>query len=533
LQWGLGGIATWVAISCLAASAGAAQGNDLGARIYREGILPSGAPLHAVGQNGIPLSGADAACINCHRRSGFGSSEGQFVVRPLALLFGRPVGDGPVLRAKALGSGRVPPVYDEAMIARALRDGVDAAGRSLDGLMPRYAIDDENVRLLTGYLRSFGTTPAPGVTATTIRFATVVTPDADRSSADAMLGVLRAFFADKNGGSRSEDRRRASGSEWMYLSYRTWGLDVWELAGPPASWGEQLEGYYRRQPVFALLSGMGAGNWQPVHAFCERVQIPCLLPNASAETSAADFYSVYYYREITLDAQVLAKHLLDRHPQPAPILQVYRSNERGRGAAQALRASLPGATIVDVALEGSLPASRALQHPVASPILVLWLGEDDLAEIAAHPEILSGAAEIYVSATLSLHASVSTERSLWQRVRVIYPFDLPRERDVRLARAKVWLRARRIALTDERVQADTFFAATLAGDVLSHLADNFSRDHFVERVEMMASRALNTSWYPRVSLGPGQRYASKGAYILGLPDDPGGDLRQLSGWIVP
>jgi hypothetical protein len=134
---------------------------------------------------------------------------------------------------------------------------------------------------------------------------------------------------------------------------------------------------------------------------------------------------------------------------------------------------------------------------------------------------------------LAPHAPVASDVTVRRRVRVIYPFDLPREREVRLARAKVWLRARRIALTDEHVQADTFFAATLAGDVLSHMADNFSRDYFVERVEMMASRALNMSWYPRVSLGPGQRYASKGAYIVGLPDDVRGDPRPLSGWIVP
>ncbi len=70
------------------ASAPEASTLAAGMRIYREGILPSGAPLRAIGQNGIALSAADAACINCHRRSGYGSSEGQNVIRPLPPLFG-------------------------------------------------------------------------------------------------------------------------------------------------------------------------------------------------------------------------------------------------------------------------------------------------------------------------------------------------------------------------------------------------------------------------------------------------------------
>jgi hypothetical protein len=55
-----------------------------GQPIYRDGLLASGEPVRATVQKGVVLSGAEAACVNCHRRSGLGGSEGQNPIRPIA-----------------------------------------------------------------------------------------------------------------------------------------------------------------------------------------------------------------------------------------------------------------------------------------------------------------------------------------------------------------------------------------------------------------------------------------------------------------
>jgi len=53
----------------------------------------------------------------------------------------------------------------------------------------------------------------------------------------------------------------------------------WELTGAPDTWEQQLHDKLRAEPVFAVISGIGRRTWEPIHRFCEREAIPCLMPN--------------------------------------------------------------------------------------------------------------------------------------------------------------------------------------------------------------------------------------------------------------
>ncbi|MDH4284498.1 MAG: cytochrome c, partial [Gallionellaceae bacterium] len=251
------------------------SGQDAGKRIYREGQLPSGALLRGVLHNGTELSGSDAACIKCHRRSGLGSGEGQKVIRPITgkLLFEHmPLAEQRLLRVPGQEDSESP-AYDEKTFIRALREGVNSSGRTLDELMPRFDMNDGEIAQLAAYLKNLSREDAPGVSVSEIHFASVITPGADPIRAQAMLDVLQAFISAKNAGTRKEGKRKRVDRERMYSSYRSWVLHVWKLEGLAASWPAQLEDYYRKQPVFAMLSGIGAGNWKPVHEFCEQVEL--------------------------------------------------------------------------------------------------------------------------------------------------------------------------------------------------------------------------------------------------------------------
>ena len=64
------------------------------------------------------------------------------------------------------------------------------------------------------------------------------------------------------------------------------------------------------------------------------------------------------------------------------------------------------------------------------------------------------------------------------------------------------------------------------------MIDHFSQPYLIESIEHETENALNPGTYVRLSLGPGQRFASKGAYVVRMPGHAAG-LQPVSSWIVP
>ena len=221
---------------------------EIGRRIYQDGILENGDTLQGVSAAQVTLKGKQAACTVCHRKSGLGSSEGANVIRPIVGKYTFPAqkskADTQVtseLHKRALyAQASTRAEYTPATFAKVLRLGIDYNGQTLDQLMPRYNMSDKDIAALSEYLNTLSARADPGVDQESIHFATVVMPGAKPSESKAMLDVLDAFFADKNGGSRSEGRRRAVGTEVGYRSYRHWVLHVWNLTGPAEGWATQL-----------------------------------------------------------------------------------------------------------------------------------------------------------------------------------------------------------------------------------------------------------------------------------------------------
>ena len=63
--------------------------------------------------------------------------------------------------------------------------------------------------------------------------------------------------------------------------------------------------------------------------------------------------------------------------------------------------------------------------------------------------------------------------------------------------------------------------------------DNFVRDYLIERIEDMLSHRVLSGLYPRLGLAPGQRFASKGGYIVHLTEFAGTQIAADTDWVVP
>jgi len=506
----------------------------LGQRIYREGLGEAGQSLKAVGAAQTSLSAKDAACASCHRRSGYGASEGKFVIRPITgpALRQEQTAEVQSVRGKARLGVALRPPYDEALLARAVRTGVDSSGKPLNAVMPRYALGDAEMKALSAYLFALSAKPSPGVDEQEIHFATVIQPGVAPERKRAMLDVMQAFVRDKGANVRSDEQRREAATMRMYRSYRKWVLHVWELTGPSESWDAQLQTFYAQQPVFALIGGLGQASWQPIHEFSERLEIPSVFPQVELPVlTGINHYNFYFSRGVVLEAEVLARFLRELG-DTGRIVQVYRREGAGSAAAAAFRAALTsGATVEDQVLEG--PASEAFWQRVyaGNPgALLLWLGAADLAGALAP----SGAAPaVYLSSNLLSGRIPYALVKPGANARLVYPSDPPPKREARLLRNKLWLHNKGIPITDEVIQMNTQFTMTVVSDVVGHIMDSFSRDLFVERIEHVVGQTPMSSVYQSVSLGPGQRFAAKGSSIVQVLDADNKQLRPLSGWIVP
>jgi hypothetical protein len=565
----------------------------LGRRIYDEGRRASGVDLTGTRFGTSPVSGTLAACVTCHRRSGMGQVEGNFLIQPITgnFLFS-PTGTrrlatmDPTI-GKLFNQAHEP--YTDATLGVAILGGINNRGREMSVAMPRYNLTGPELKALTAYLRQLSTEWSPGVTESRIRFATVITPEVDAGRRKAFTDMIRAIFRQKNASTMIAKQGRTrhhmtSAAELILGTERNWDLDIWELQGAPETWAAQMETRYRSNPVFALISGVSNSSWQPVQDFCEREQIPSWFPSVDVPGNDRSTYAFYFSGGVKLESAVLAQHLLKLKEPPRNVVQIYRAGEAGRATAQALTQALAGSgiTVSDRVLRPDLAAVDALREAVGTltqgDTAMFWLRPDD---IEALGKVTPFAGSSFFSSVLAKgeHAPLPAE---WRaHSHLVYPYELPENRPRNLEVFYAWLNSRKIPLVDEALQSEIYFALNFMTDTLSEMLENIYRDYLVERAETMLSKreglksaqetrdrlalgrvgdlarkhgpstldastrisitnqqgnsrtSEGTTLYPRLSLAPGQRFASIGGYVVRFAGGSGKQLVAESELIVP
>ena len=515
-------------------AAGVDPSAPAGETIYRHGLLPSGQPIEASREPGVEVKGAAAACVNCHQRSGLGSQEGLRVIPPITgryLLRGRAgsAEDDALPFVDTVRNDRDP--YTEATLARAIRDGVDSRGRTLDYLMPRFALDDKDMAALIAYLKGLDPPRLPGVSDTMLHFATIVAPDADPVKAEGMLKVMQQYFADKNAVPLGPAPRLRSTRKTMFMVNRHWQLHVWRLTGAPSTWEGQLDRHLAEDPVLAVISGQGGATWAPVQSFCERQGLPCLFPNVEAPPADADasFYSLYFSKGVLLEADLIADKIVATRTKS--VRQVYRAGDSGEAAARALTASLRrhGIAVHNLVVPPRGSLAKMVAGAGKADALVLWLRPDDLARLGRPPPAHS----VFISGLMGGLEGAPLPAAWRTRTQIAYPFDLPERRRVRVDYAMGWFSIRHIPLLSQQVQVDTYLACGLLAEALSHMADTFVREYLVERLQDMLGHRVLTGYYPHLTLATGQRFASKGGYLVRFAESNGPRLTSDTDWEIP
>jgi hypothetical protein len=367
-------------------------------------------------------------------------------------------------------------------------------------------------------------------------------------------------------------------------SRRKWALDLWELSGPSATWAEQLAQRQKQQPVFAIVSGLSNGEWQPVQDFCEANRVGCWFPSVDMvpADAAQSQFSLYFSAGVTTEAQVMASKL---KAGSGRVVQLVAPDAVAHSAAAALRQALAQGkrlALQDVEAAADLATVQAAIAGLgAQDTLVLWLRPSDLSGLA---RLAKTRAQVLVSATLAGNEQLDLPAALRQNATLVQPLEVPHMRQANVERLQAWLAGSQLPLVDLRLQSEVFFAAGALQATLRGMLNNLHTDYLIERAEstlggfetmqvqeeiqamMMApmnKRPLQTTQptpaqvaateaavkaqkdhleemrqrggttvYPRLSLAQGQRFASKGAYLERLDPDAPGTIGEPE-WVVP
>jgi hypothetical protein len=77
-----------------------------------------------------------------------------------------------------------------------------------------------------------------------------------------------------------------------------------------------------------------------------------------------------------------------------------------------------------------------------------------------------------------------------------------------------------------------YFLGWILNASVANMRSEFYRDYFFEGFDMMRDQDYTIAVYPRLTFGQGQRYASKGGYIVQLGEGEPAKLISKSKWVA-
>jgi ABC-type branched-subunit amino acid transport system substrate-binding protein len=290
-----------------------------GRSIYATCKSPGGGAVEATVAGGLVLPAAAYPCATCHGPDGRGGVEGGVTATNVRWSFLT----APHGVATPLGGLRPP--YTRETFVRAVRDGIDSGGNPLDSLMPRYAFSDADLADLIDYLETLEVEKAPGVTAETLRIASVVPVSGPHGEEGrALTDLLARYFAQVN------DAGGINGRRIEYVA-KDAGTSVESALAATRSLLDDPQG------IFCLLANAGPGAAPEVLNLLAERGVPTIGP-LGFDATTSDRGSVFY------------------------LLPSLRDQGRGAGVYVARRAA-PGSSVAVVSGRG--PDARVMARAFA------------------------------------------------------------------------------------------------------------------------------------------------------------------------
>ena len=440
--------------------------------------------------------GADAAgeinasvvpCASCHGPDGRGVTEGTVAPSDIRWsVLGKPYA--------STDGGRRRPRYDAALLARTVRDAVDAAGAPLFAVMPRYRIDQADLDDLLAYLRRLGNEPQPGLDDGAIVIATVVPLSGPRAPmGEAVRSVIAGYFDDVN---------REGG-----LFGRRLKLETIDAAAPPKKIAAALGGQ-----IFGVVGASWSSDDRALDDIVGAERIPLVTPFPTALESRTSVSSFFIFPD--LESQALA--LID-----------FAAERAGKGPARVALVH-DGSKLADAAAKAAARHCTSIGWSVGKEAtkdadVLLIVGDVDVPAIAAtikSPQILIAGASISKSLfELSGKTVFIAAPTL--------PSDLSEE-----GKSEIESFATRHQLSPAYHTAEiaAYAAVKVFVEALRRGGRDVTREKLIASLEHLYGFATGVT--PPVTYGPSRHVGTLGAYIVGIDFDRR-TFAPPSRWITP
>ena len=159
--------------------------------------------------------------------------------------------------------------------------------------------------------------------------------------------------------------------------------------------------------------------------------------------------------------------------------------------------------------------------------LVLWLGDEKIKYLESNVDLKN----VYISSEILEKKIENVFTKPIENVFAVYSNRLPSQVDSAMTRFKVWARLRGISVTHPKLQAEAFFASFATNDALEHIRRYRIQDYLLEMLEHSEGLPLYLPIYPKASIGPGQRFLTKGGYLVPIMASKA-DYKRAT-WIQP
>lgn len=527
----------------------------LGEKMYRDGILPSGKVMEAFIRKDVEVDSTAFSCSSCHLRAGIGSVEGGVVTPPtngfkLYKPYRRPpsLDDIPDRAGRYIYAKTVVerPAYTRETLAAALRFGTDPTGQIFNDVMPRYPLNERDMAILTAYLENLSAEPSPGADNNGFTFATIITDDVSKEDREAMLQALNGFIGQRNHQLQMYKDFLKFGytpTEDMKYAFRQATLEIWELKGKPETWKTQLRSYNLQKPVFAILGGISNQEWKPIHEFCEEERLPCLFPITDFPvTTNSGWYTFYFDKGYAQEGEAVASYInrLERLIDGTEILQIVQDSPAGKALANGFSskwAELERNPIKTISLTADQVNDDALFAKLVKEnnpsILLIWADPGNMQGLSSLLRQKWGPEIAFMSSGYLGKKTATIPEEVRGKVYLSFPYRLTPYVGPKTGGfdSKVPILTTSKSFGERRISSRT--SDLLQQSIqkgISLLYDNLYRDNLLDVMSMQMDLVARD--YERLSFGPGQRYVSKGCYImqLGPGEDP--PLLARSEWVI-